>query len=206
MPHSPEPPAPDLGSNLRDLPDDALLAGFARSDPAAAPLFVDRFQRRVFGLAFTILGDARAAEDAAQEAFLRAWRRADVFDPRRGTVLTWLLTITRNAAIDSLRARRARTVDLDELLVLLPDLSARDPADAAIVRDDMQRLRRAITRLPNAQRRAVVLAGIWGLSAREVAEHEEIPLGTAKTRIRIALRRLRIALVRDAQPHEPICT
>ena len=93
-------------SRMWSVADDALVAGMAAGDADAASAFVERFQRRVFGLAYTIVGDARAAEDVAQEALLRAWRHAGVFDPRRGSVTTWLLTITRNLSIDALRVRR----------------------------------------------------------------------------------------------------
>ncbi|MFI5047538.1 MAG: RNA polymerase sigma factor [Acidimicrobiia bacterium] len=149
----------------------------------------------MFGLAFTILGDSRAAEDVAQEALLRAWRHAANFDSRRGSVTTWLLSITRNLAIDAVRARRTVAMAPDDLLGVSPPAPGRDPADVAVVSDDVDRLRDALTRLPDEQRRAVVLAGVWGLTGREIAEREEIPLGTAKTRIRTGLRRLRLALV-----------
>ena len=200
-------PDPELrsvhgGSDPRDLPDDALLAGFARSDPVMSTAFLARFQGRVYGLALSIVRDARTAEDIAQEVFVRAWRNAAVFDARRGSVAAWLLTITRNAAIDTLRVRRPITVDIDDVLDALPGLSPRDPADAAMVAADSERLREALARLPESQRRAIVLAGMWGLSASEIAEVEQIPLGTAKTRIRIALRRLRLSLVRDTQQSE----
>jgi RNA polymerase sigma-70 factor (ECF subfamily) len=174
-----------------ELSDAALLAHVTRSDPAATRAFVQRFQRRVYGLAYTILGDAAAAEDVAQEALLRAWRHAGTYDARRGSAATWVLAITRNAAVDAARVRRPATVDPDDLLVLSLASTERDPADAAVVRDDVERLRDALARLPDAQRRAVTLAGFGGLSASEVAEREQIPLGTAKTRIRAALRRLR---------------
>ncbi len=177
--------------------DAALLAGFGLSDPDATAAFVQRFQRRVFGLAFTIVGESRAAEDVAQEALLRAWRHATTFDTRRGNVATWLLTITRNLAIDAVRARRTIPMDTDDLLGVSPPAPGRDPADIAVVGDDIDQLREALTRMPDEQRRAVVLAGVWGLTAREIAEREEIPLGTAKTRIRIGLRRLRVALVNE---------
>src|SRR5260370_9745113 len=86
--------------------DDALVAGMAAGDADAASAFVERFQRRVFGLAVTILGDARTAEDVAQEALLRAWRHAAVFDPRRGSGVSWLLPITRNLSLEPMRVRR----------------------------------------------------------------------------------------------------
>ena len=90
--------------------DETLVAGLASGDRDAASAFVQRFQRRVFGLARTIVTDDRAAEDIAQEAFVRAWKHAGAFDPRRGSVIGWLLTITRNLAIDAVRVRRAGRV------------------------------------------------------------------------------------------------
>jgi RNA polymerase sigma factor (sigma-70 family) len=177
--------------------DDALLAGMAAGDADAASAFVERFQRRVYGLAYTIVGDARAAEDVAQEALLRAWRHAGVFDARRGSVTTWLLTITRNLSIDALRVRRPVAIDPDRVIDLAPVAPGRGPAEIALVRHDVGRLREALTGLPDEQRRAVVLAGVVGLSAREVAEREDIPIGTAKTRIRTALGRLRVAMANE---------
>src|SRR3989442_14738100 len=96
--------------------DDALLAGLATGDSDAAAAFVQRFQRRVFGLAVTIVGDPRAAEDIAQEAFVRAWRHAGAYDPRRGTDATWLLTITHNLAIASVLVRRPVVIVPDSVL------------------------------------------------------------------------------------------
>jgi RNA polymerase sigma factor (sigma-70 family) len=185
----------------QELSDEALLAGFAASDPDATAAFIERFQRRVFGLALTIVGDRRGAEDVAQEALLRAWRHATVFDPRRGRVVAWLLTITRNLAIDAIRGRRPVAVDPEALLASSPEASERDPSEEAAGGDDLDRLRDALAGLPDAQRRAVVLASGWGLSARELAEREKIPLGTAKTRIRAGLGRLRVALA-DQEPTE----
>ena len=91
--------------------DDALVAGLAAGDQDAASAFVGRFQRRVFGLARTIVSDDRAAEDIAQEAFVRAWKHAGAYDARRGSVVGWLLTITRNLSIDAVRVRRPIAFD-----------------------------------------------------------------------------------------------
>ena len=93
------------------LSDEALVAGFAAGDRDAATAFVRRYQARVFGLAVTMVGDPAVAEEIAQEAFTRAWRHADSYDARRGRVVTWLLTITRNLAIDHLRAHRAEPIE-----------------------------------------------------------------------------------------------
>lgn len=177
--------------------DETLYAGLAAGDRDATEAFVARFQRRVYGLARAITGDDRLAEDVAQEAMLRAWRHAAAYDPRRGSVATWLLTITRNLAIDELRIRRPAALDPALLLATAEPAPDRGPDDVAVISDDVGRLRRALASLPVEQRRAIVLTGVLGLSGREVAEHEGIPLGTAKTRIRTALLRLRSLLAQE---------
>jgi RNA polymerase sigma-70 factor (ECF subfamily) len=163
----------------------------AAGDADAASAFVERFQRRVFGLATTILGDRAAAEDVAQEAMIRVWRHAPVFDPRRGSVASWVLTITRNLAIDALRLRRAVATDPDEFAASALRSNEHNPEDAAHRGDARQTVRAALAVLPEEQRRAVVLAAVYGRTALEISEAEGIPLGTAKTRIRTALIRLR---------------
>jgi RNA polymerase sigma factor (sigma-70 family) len=169
--------------------DETLLAGLAAGDADAALTFVRRYQRRVFGLAVTILRDRDLADDVAQEAMVRAWRHAGAYDPRRGSVTTWLLTITRNLAIDALRAARLVPVDDDELAAALP--AGRDvPGDASVATDELRRVVAALDELPEAQRRAVILVRLRGLTAADVAAVEAIPLGTAKTRIRTGLLRL----------------
>jgi len=177
--------------------DDALVAGLAAGDRDAASAFVRRFERRVCGLARTIVSDDRAAEDIAQEAFVRAWKHAGAYDPRRGSVVGWLLTITRNLAIDAVRVRRPVAFDPVALLGLETASKDRDLAELAELSDDTTRLRAALAKLPEEQRRAISMAGLLGYTAREVAEIEGIPLGTAKTRIRTALIRLRAVMVEE---------
>ena len=137
--------------------DDALLAGLASGDSEAATAFVARFQRRVYGLAFTMMGDSRAAEDVAQEAFVRAWRHAGAFDARRGSVVTWLLTITRNLAIDSMRVRRPVAVDPDTVFQMPIVATEPGPEQRAGQQEDADRLHAALAQLPEEQRRAIVL-------------------------------------------------
>ena len=179
--------------------DDALLAGLGAGDEEAARAFVRRFQHRVYGLALGIVGDGGAAQDVAQEAFVRAWRFASAYDARRGPVVTWLLAITRNAAIDTLRMRRPEPIDPDSILAL--QLASADPhPDAvAVLSEETARLREALAGLPVEQRRAVLLASYMGRTAREVGEIEHIPLGTAKTRIRTGLLRLHAELARERE-------
>ena len=193
---------------IAGVPDDApsdesLLAGLALGDGDAGTVFVRRHQRRVFGVALRLVGDTTLAEDIAQEAFARAWRHAAAYDSRRGSVTTWLLTITRNLAIDSLRVRRADPFDPADLAGLGGGAGlavVASPEDGVAV-DDLDRLRTAVAGLPPDQRRALVLAAWYGRTAREISASEGIPVGTAKTRIRAGMLKLRAELVgEEASP------
>ena len=181
-----------------ELADDALVAGLAVEDADAATAFVRRFQAKVFGMALAVTRDPTLADDVAQEAFMRAWRSASTYDGVRGSVAAWLLTITRNVAIDAVRARRATPADDDQLDRLLQSTFGGDDhadvtGDAAATRIEAGRVIARIRALPPEQARAVVLAVYGGCTAEEVGVREGIPLGTAKTRIRTGLRRLRAA-------------
>lgn len=188
--------------------DESLLAGLASGDPEAATAFVRRFQARVYGLALTMLGDREAASEVAQETFLRAYRHAGAYDPRRGRVATWLLAIARNLAHDARRVRRDEPMD-PETILGLPLPGGDDPADQVAASEESERLREAIAALPEEQRRALGLAAFGGRTAREISEVEGIPLGTAKTRVRAAMQRLRATLEEDAgasrqRPEPPV--
>ncbi len=177
--------------------DGALMAGLAVDDEGAAVAFVRRFEGRVFGLAVSITHDRALAEDVAQESFLRAWRAASSYDPGRGSVLSWLLTITRHVAIDAIRARRSLPTEAADLERLIGMTLAGEQPDAAAGRVESLAAAGRLQALPPEQARAVVLAVIGGHTAAEVAEHEGVPLGTAKTRIRTGLRRMRQAMEVD---------
>jgi RNA polymerase sigma-70 factor (ECF subfamily) len=175
------------------LSDEGLIAGLAAGDPGAAAAFVRRFQTRVFGLALTMVGDRAVAEEIAQEAFTRAWRHSSSFDARRGRVVTWLLAITRNLAIDHLRAKRSEPLDPSAILDAERALWVNEAPPAggpAEPPGGTAELREQLSDLPSDQRRALLLAALYGYTAREIGEIEEIPLGTAKTRIRSAMLKL----------------
>jgi RNA polymerase sigma factor (sigma-70 family) len=172
------------------LSDESLLAGFASGDTDASAAFVRRFQSRVYGLALTILRDRELADDAAQEAFLRAWRYAPSYDARRGAVATWLLAIARNVAIDVARVKPATPVDPDVVASEL-DLAGYDVTPDV---PERERVRQAVATLPDDQRRALVLAVYAGRTAREISELDGVALGTVKTRIRSAMLKLRATL------------
>ena len=158
MPHTPQ-SATSPRSATDDPPsDEALLVGLGRGDPGMGGAFVRRYQARVYGLARGIVGDATQAEDIAQEALSRAWRHAGSYDSRRGSVATWVLTMTRNLAVDTLRRKTAEPVD--PRAVMFFDQPAREPSpeEAATIGDDANRVRTALSQLPVEQRRALVLA------------------------------------------------
>ncbi len=180
------------------MSDEALLAGVALGDDDAVLKFVRRYQRRLFGLALGIVGDAGCAEDVAQEAFLRILRHASVYDVRRGPVSSWALTITRNLAIDALRLRRSVPTAPGD--VVFANLTSRGtgPADIIESADPAAPVWSALARLPLDQRRCVVLAAIYGHTAVEISIMESIPLGTAKSRLRLGMARLRDTLVRES--------
>jgi RNA polymerase sigma-70 factor (ECF subfamily) len=171
------------------LSDEALLAGLAAGQTAAAAAFIRRYQARVYGLVITIVRDSGTAEDVAQETFVRAWRNAGTYDPRRGRVATWLLTIARNAAIDAMRARRPEPLDPEIVAARLQQ--AGGGVDEGAPPDERERVRGALAELPEPQRRALFLAAFAGRTAREIAELEDAPVGTIKTRIRAAMLKLR---------------
>ena len=190
-----------VGLPAERMTDDALLAGLAAGDSEVGLAFVRRFQRPVFAAALAVVGDPGAAEDVAQQAFERAWRRAATFDSRRGSVRTWLTSIAHHLAIDAVRSRRPSPLDPTDLIRLLgPGVD--DPEGESLKGETNEELRRAIRELPQHQARAIVMAGIYGLTAQQIADSEGIPLGTAKTRIRSAMTKLRTSLAPRPVHHD----
>jgi RNA polymerase sigma factor (sigma-70 family) len=182
-----------------DASDEALFAGFATGDPESGTVFVRRFQARVFGLALAITRDPAEADEVAQDAFVRAWRYAASFDARRGGLAGWLLGITRNVAIDRVRlaANRRERLELDgtgelALQMALDSAGAGDEVSEVAERHDaLTRVARSLRSLPAEQCDALIAVTVKGLTTREYAEAVGVPLGTAKTRIRLGLRKLR---------------
>lgn len=185
---------------IAEAEDDALLAGMAAGDRWSAATFVRRHAAAVIGVAFQVVRDRALAEDIAQETFLRAWRAAATYDARRGSARSWLLSISRNAAIDLVRVRQAAPLSPDAVTgILAGQWALSDPDDRLVAAAERAEVRQALERLPEEQRRALLLAAVAGRSAAEIGDIEGIPLGTAKTRIRTALMRMRDALELEAR-------
>ena len=179
---------------LWSVSDESLLAAMGSGDPEAAAAFLRRFQARVFGLALTVVRDRGTAEEVAQETFVRAWRHAAAYDSRRGRVSTWLLSITRNLAVDRIRTKRAQPIDPEVLMSMELPSTEPDPERAGMDAHESVRVHQALKTLPAEQRQALLLAAFYGRTAREIAELEGIPIGTVKTRIRTAMIKLRSQL------------
>jgi RNA polymerase sigma factor (sigma-70 family) len=190
-----------VGIPVEHMTDETLLAGLSNGEPDVALAFVRRFQGHVYAVALAIVGERAGAEDVTQQAFERAWRKAESFDPSRGSVRTWLTTITRNLALDSVRRRRTDPVDPADLVRLLGS-SSDQPEEASIRGEARDMLREQVRRLPPEQARAVVMAGIYRMTAQAVADAEGIPLGTAKTRIRVAMIKLREQMAPTEVTHD----
>lgn len=182
--------------------DQALIRRVAAGDESAFSALYDRWQHVVSALADRILADADEADDAVEETFWQAWRGAAGYDAARGSVQTWLLTIARTRSLDRLRARRRRREESsdEQDAESSPSVSyqAEDPGgDASTGAEyEEQRLmvRAALAALPVEQRTTLELAYFGGLSQSEIAEKMGEPLGTVKTRTRMALQKLRTPL------------
>ncbi len=178
------------------------MLGLGRGDPGAEITFVRRYQRRVYGLALSIVGDPTQAEEVAREALIRGLRHAGSYHACRGSVSSWMLTITRSLAVDTLRRSGAEPADPRALLSLNQPTQAPIPEEATTVADETNRVRTALFDLPVEQRRALVLAAFYGMTAREISQTEAIPLATAKTRVRSGLTMVQSLLGPDDTPLE----
>jgi RNA polymerase sigma-70 factor (ECF subfamily) len=170
------------------LSDEALVALVARGDDGALGELYDRYGRVAFGLARRILRDAALAEDAVQDAFLAVWRTAGRFVPERAQARTWLLTIVHRRAVDLVRREeRRRTEPVEDA----PEETGPDTAELAWLGLERDRVRAALSRLPDQQREALELAYFDGFTQSQLAERLGEPLGTIKSRMFNGLARLR---------------
>jgi RNA polymerase sigma-70 factor (ECF subfamily) len=180
------------GPTGADLAD--LLRRSARGDEAAFAELYDATSRRLFGLVLRIVRDPAMSEEVTQEVYLDVWRHCARFDPERGSAMSWLMTIAHRTAVDRVRASEAsRRRDVAHAATS-QEVDFDTTAEAAQASLEAQRVRRALTTLTDAQRSAVELAYLGGYTHTEVARLLDLPLGTAKTRIRDGLIRLRDTL------------
>lgn len=177
---------------------EALLERVAAGDRAAVMALYDTLGALLLAVALRVTGSRTEAEDIVQEVFARTWREAGTFDRTRGTAMAWLVTLTRNRAIDVVRARSRRGrheeshTREEPVLVEAPS----SPEGAVVDAERAEAVRAALDTLRPEQREVLELAYFSGLSHSEIAERLDQPLGTVKTRIAQSVKRLREALAR----------
>jgi RNA polymerase sigma-70 factor, ECF subfamily len=177
--------------------DDELMAGVASGDEAALEHLYDRYGRIVYAVSYRLTAEAQLAEECTQDVFVRVWRHAGEFDPRRGGLTAWLLTVTRNRAIELVRTRARRlardgqpsALDLEQTADAADP--SPDPSDLAAAAQQTVRIASVLAELPPEQLEVVQLAFFDDLSHDEIATRLALPLGTVKGRMRLALDRLR---------------
>jgi RNA polymerase sigma-70 factor (ECF subfamily) len=179
-------------SAVADLAD--LLRLSARGDESAFAELYDATSRRLYGLVLRIVRDHAMSEEVTQEVYLDVGRQCARFDPERGSAISWLMTIAHRSAVDRVRASEASRRRDDAHAATHQDIDFDTTAESAQASLEAQRVRRALTTLTDAQRSAVELAYLGGYTHTEVARLLDLPLGTAKTRIRDGLIRLRDTL------------
>jgi len=181
------------GEQRSNAEDVALIRRMAEADETALGALYDQWSRSLYSLVVHLLKDADEAEDVVEETFWQAWRKASTYEPSKGAVSTWLLTIGRRKALDRLRAQKRRREDSVKSERIFADIpsSEPDPSRSAEGSDVREQVRAAIRELPDEQREVLELGYFSGLSQTEIADATGQPLGTVKTRMRLAMQKLR---------------
>ncbi|WP_225913720.1 sigma-70 family RNA polymerase sigma factor [Leptolyngbya ohadii] len=171
-----------------------LLNAVKRGQVECLGILYDRYARLVYGLAFRILENAEEAEDVTQDVFLTLWRQ-DAYNPSRGSLSSFLTTMTRSRSIDKLRARGTKQRFLQRWQSLVRTESApASPLETVSVQERSERVREALSQLPDTERQVLEIAYYEGLSQSEISERLQVPLGTVKSRSRQGLLKLRRTL------------
>lgn len=191
--------------DFKDLDDASLVRLVESGNENALGEIYDRYGRLVYSLAFNVLGDEARAEETTQDVFLRVWRKADTYQPNQGKVVAWLASIARHRAIDILRAQKKRPEGNLSAWAVEDILGLKDPDDVeekAETGQRQERVRRALAALPESQRQALAYAYFQGYSHSQIATALDEPLGTVKTRIRLAMHKLRELLSEELASDE----
>ena len=186
---------------LNEPTDERLIAQVGEGDQSALTTLYSRYSKRIYGMALQKLRDPSSAEDVTHDVFVNVWQKAASFKPGRGKLSSWLLTVAHNQIVDTLRRSR-KSMDIQEA-------ATHDPTYSPISREqDLQTLfataeqgravRRALSTLTEDQRQVIVLSYYSGYSQTQIAERLRIPLGTVKSRIRLAMARLKTGLIESA--------
>ncbi|MFB3052728.1 MAG: sigma-70 family RNA polymerase sigma factor [Dehalococcoidia bacterium] len=185
-------------SDYKQLRDEELMQRLLHKDKRAFEAIFDRYGDLVYSTSLRVLRDAHLAQDVSQEIFVRLWRKPESYVAERGRFLTWLISVTRNRAVDEIRSRgrrlRHETASPEEQEREIPAGEGNDPALNAQLAEQARTVRAALALLPPEQRQVIELAYFGGLTQQEISDRLEQPLGTVKTRIRLGMQKLRAAL------------
>ncbi len=188
------------------LDDEELMQRLVCRDLRAFRALFDRYGNLVYSAALRVVRDAQIAEDMVQEIFLRIWRKPDSYVAQRGRFVTWLTSVTRNRAVDEIRSRgrrfRYETASPEEQERELPAPDTNDPALTAELADQRRLILAALAQIPQEQRQIIELAYFGGFTQQEIAQRLSQPLGTVKTRIRLGMQKLRVALTPELKWEE----
>lgn len=190
------------GQNFQSPDDVALIQAVVRREPEAFDVLYERYVRFVYSISLRILNHSELAEEVTLDVFERVWEKADSFEAARGSVKSWLARMTRNRAIDRLRYEQVRP-DFRALSWedWFQDLHGGRPGPESRAAAELQRgrVREAIEELPPEQQVVLAYAFFGGYSHREIAEQLSLPLGTVKTRVRLAMQKLAFLLRDESQ-------
>ncbi|WP_342563576.1 sigma-70 family RNA polymerase sigma factor [Paenibacillus sp. FSL R7-0345] len=193
---------------MSEAADDVqLMKSIRQKDPDALEILYDRYEQMVYSFAYRIVKDSMAAEEVMQELFMRIWKNAEQYDSTKGKLSTWMFTVTRNIALDQLRKNNTRppqqSADAEEVQQL---------RDTGVMTEEMvemlmagELVREALLELSRDQQQVVDLIYYQGLTQQEVAYHVAVPLGTVKSRVRLAMKQLQKRLIhwgRRDQAHD----
>ena len=173
--------------------DVELLRRIADGDRSAFSEFYEQYSGLLFSIAVKILNDSKEAEDVLQEVFMLIWNKADAYNQLLGKPVSWAVTLTRNKAIDRVRASQRRSRLLEQATaeaIVLPD-DAASANEKLHGKENAELIRSVVAALPSDQRRAIEMAFFGGLTQEEIAKKLEEPLGTIKARIRRGMLKLR---------------
>jgi RNA polymerase sigma-70 factor, ECF subfamily len=184
-----------LMSRAAPTPDAELVARFLWQDEAALSEIYDRYSSMLFGLAMRVTNSRERAEEIVQDTFLKLWRNPKLFDPSRAALSTFLMTLVRNAAIDTLRRERFTIPLEDEEGQPLPIASDHTtPLEQAELAQDAKKIQTALAQLSPPHRQTVEMAYFQGASREEISAAMNVPVGTVKSRLKYALDKLRNVL------------
>jgi RNA polymerase sigma-70 factor, ECF subfamily len=181
----------DRGRQYLILADEDLISLVEASDSEAFAALYDRHSRAAFSLAYRIMGDRQAAEDLAQDAFIKVWRGSGSYRAGRGSVRTWILSIVHNRGIDQLRSHASRRRTQDRIEASAPRSQPSEAFAETWRNSQREQVREALDTLPREQLKILELAYFSGYTHAEISELLSLPLGTVKGRMRLGLKKIR---------------